>query len=75
MVPRLEFRSEPGVVTLYIRGADGGRMTAVLLQTTVGDVRIELFHDSMPITAGNFLLSTILFWVAGRFFHAATAAH
>jgi len=25
-------------------------------------------------SAGIFLLSTILFWVAGRFFHAATAA-
>lgn len=25
-------------------------------------------------SAGIFVLSTILFWVAGRFFHAATAA-
>lgn len=29
-------------------------MTTILLQTTMGDVRIELFEDMMPITAGNF---------------------
>ena len=29
-------------------------MTTVLLRTTMGDVRIELFDDTMPITAGNF---------------------
>ncbi len=29
-------------------------MTTVLLQTTLGDIRIELFDDAMPITAGNF---------------------
>ncbi len=29
-------------------------MTTVLLQTTMGDVRIELFDDTRPITAGNF---------------------
>jgi len=29
-------------------------MSEVLLQTTVGDIRIELFEDTMPITAGNF---------------------
>ena len=29
-------------------------MTVVLLQTTMGDVKIELFDDRMPITAGNF---------------------
>ncbi len=29
-------------------------MTTVLLQTTMGDVKIELFDDTRPITAGNF---------------------
>ncbi len=30
-------------------------MTQVLMQTSKGDITIELFTDSMPITAGNFL--------------------
>ena len=30
-------------------------MTQVLMQTTKGDITIELFTDTMPITAGNFL--------------------
>ena len=29
-------------------------MSQVLLQTTLGDIRVELFEDTMPITAGNF---------------------
>src|SRR3989449_8151392 len=29
-------------------------MTTVLLQTTMGDVKIELLDTAMPITAGNF---------------------
>ena len=29
-------------------------MTTVLLQTTMGDVKIELLDQTMPITAGNF---------------------
>ena len=29
-------------------------MSEVLLQTTLGDIRIELFESAMPITAGNF---------------------
>jgi peptidylprolyl isomerase len=29
-------------------------MSHVLLQTTLGDIRVELFEDTMPITAGNF---------------------
>jgi peptidylprolyl isomerase len=29
-------------------------MSTVLLQTTMGDIRIELFDDTMPGTAGNF---------------------
>ncbi len=29
-------------------------MSEVLLKTTMGDIRIQLFEDTMPITAGNF---------------------
>lgn len=29
-------------------------MTSILLETTMGDVTIELFDGTMPITAGNF---------------------
>src|SRR5437879_10979660 len=29
-------------------------MTTVLLQTTMGDVKIELLDETMPITTGNF---------------------
>src|SRR5437899_6844844 len=29
-------------------------MTTVLLETTMGDVKIELLDKTMPITAGNF---------------------
>jgi len=29
-------------------------MTTVRLETTMGDVTIELFEDTMPLTAGNF---------------------
>ena len=29
-------------------------MSEVLLQTTLGDLRIELFESTMPVTAGNF---------------------
>lgn len=29
-------------------------MTTVRLETTMGDVTIELFEDRMPVTAGNF---------------------
>src|SRR5207245_5223919 len=39
---------------LYVGGADGACMTTVLLQTTMGDVKIELLDETMPITAGNF---------------------
>ena len=31
-----------------------GPMTTVLLQTTMGEVKIELFDETMPLTAGNF---------------------
>ncbi len=29
-------------------------MATVLLKTTMGDVRVELLEDTMPVTAGNF---------------------
>ncbi len=29
-------------------------MSEVLLQTTLGDMRVELFEATMPVTAGNF---------------------
>ena len=29
-------------------------MSEVLLQTTLGDIRIELFESTLPVTAGNF---------------------
>src|SRR5438309_133735 len=37
---------------LYVGGADGACMTTVLLQTTMGDVKIELLDETMP--TGNF---------------------
>ncbi len=54
---------------IYICGADGGRMTTVLLQTTLGDVRIELFDDAMPITAGNFRKLVEKHFYDGTIFH------
>ncbi len=29
-------------------------MSEILLQTTLGDMRVELFESTMPVTAGNF---------------------
>ena len=29
-------------------------MTSVTLETTIGDIKIELFEKDMPVTAGNF---------------------
>ncbi len=29
-------------------------MSEVLLETTLGDIRVELFESTMPVTAGNF---------------------
>src|SRR5207247_5450387 len=42
--------SRPRKATLYIRVANGGRMTTVLLQTAVGDVKSDLFDEEMPMT-------------------------
>ncbi|MCH9030150.1 MAG: peptidylprolyl isomerase, partial [Bacteroidetes bacterium] len=37
------------------QSTDLGGKTVVVLKTTLGDIGIELFTDTMPITAGNFL--------------------
>ena len=44
-------------------------MTTVLLQTTMGDVRIELFEETMPITAGNFRKLVEKRFYDGTIFH------
>jgi len=46
-----------------------GRMTTVLLQTTMGDVKIELFDDAMPVTAGNFRTLVEKKFYDGTIFH------
>jgi len=48
-------------------------MTTVLLQTTMGDVRIELFDDSMPITTGNFRKLVEEGFYDGTVFHRVIA--
>lgn len=44
-------------------------MSQVLLQTTLGDIRVELFEDTMPITAGNFRKLVEKGFFNGVFFH------
>ena len=44
-------------------------MTTVLLQTTMGDVKIELLDKTMPITAGNFLKLVGQGFYDGTIFH------
>ena len=46
-----------------------GPMTTVLLQTTMGDVKIELFEKTMPITAGNFRKLVEKKFYDGTIFH------
>jgi len=46
-----------------------GAMTAVLLRTTMGDVKVELFDDTMPITAGNFRKLVEKRFYDGTIFH------
>src|SRR3989304_1683200 len=48
-------------------------MATVLLQTTMGDVRIELFEDTMPITAGNFRKLVEKRFYDGTIFHRVIA--
>ena len=44
-------------------------MTTVLVQTTMGDVTIELFDPSMPITTGNFRTLVEKGFYDGTIFH------
>src|SRR3989442_2242746 len=44
-------------------------MTTVLLQTTMGDVKIELLDTTMPITAGNFRKLVAQGFYDGTIFH------
>jgi peptidylprolyl isomerase len=44
-------------------------MTQVLLETTMGDVTIELFDEAMPITAGNFRKLVSQGFYDGTIFH------
>ncbi len=46
-----------------------GPMATVLLQTTMGDVRIELFEKTMPLTAGNFRKLVEKGFYDGTMFH------
>ena len=54
-------------------GGHGRRMMTVLLQTTMGDVTIELFDDGMPITAGNFRKLVEKGFYDGTIFHRVIA--
>lgn len=47
----------------------GDDMTQVLMKTSKGDITIELFTDSMPITAGNFLKLVDQGFYNGLHFH------
>src|SRR6059036_1082518 len=44
-------------------------MTTVLLQTTMGDMNIELLDTAMPITAGNFRKLVAQGFYDGTIFH------
>ena len=44
-------------------------MTNVLMRTSAGDITIELYTDSMPITAGNFLKLVDSGFYNGLHFH------
>jgi peptidylprolyl isomerase len=46
-----------------------GLMTTILLQTTMGDVKIDLFEKTMPITAGNFRKLVEKKFYDGTIFH------
>src|SRR3989440_6741532 len=48
-------------------------MTTVLLQTTMGDVKIELLDDTMPITTGNFRKLVEKGFYNGTIFHRVIA--
>src|SRR5256886_3769420 len=48
-------------------------MSTVLLQTTIGDVKIELRDDTMPITTGNFRKLVEKGFYNGTIFHRVIA--
>src|SRR2546426_5041073 len=48
-------------------------MSTVLLQTTMGDVKIELLDDTMPITTGNFRKLVEKGFYDGTIFHRVIA--
>ena len=48
-------------------------MATVLLQTTMGDVKIELLDDTMPITTGNFRKLVERGFYNGTIFHRVIA--
>ena len=48
-------------------------MATVLLQTTMGDVKIELLDDTMPITTGNFRKLVEKGFYNGTLFHRVIA--
>lgn len=48
-------------------------MTTVLLQMTMGDVTIELFDETMPITTGNFRKLASQGFYDGTIFHRVIA--
>ena len=48
-------------------------MTTVLLETTMGDVKIELLDDTMPITTGNFRKLVEKGFYNGTIFHRVIA--
>ena len=43
--------------------------TNVLMKTSAGEIKIELFTDTMPITAGNFLELVDKGYYNGLHFH------
>src|SRR6266566_2817055 len=48
-------------------------MTTVLLQTTMGDVKIELLDETLPITTGNFRKLVEKGFYNGTIFHRVIA--
>ena len=49
-------------------------MTTVLLQTSMGDVKIELLDETMPITTGNFRKLVEKGFYNGTIFHRVIAS-
>lgn len=44
-------------------------MSTVLIETNVGDIKLELFEDTMPLTAGNFRKLVESKFYDGTIFH------